>query len=273
MAEAQRVRDEVGRKADESDGLDAAVRVGLVAYAVVHLLVAWLALQLALGDRSGAVSGEGALSRLAREPWGQAGVWAVAVGLALLVLWRLLDAVVSHRHCEGSDLWKNRAKDLVKATVYGVLAWSATKVALGGGSDGGGTDTLTARVMQLPAGQLLVGAVGVAVVGYGVALAWKGLSEKHAEHLAAEGRAGDAGRAYLLLGKVGYVAKGAAVAAVGWLFLYAAWTHDARESGGLDQALHEVLRQPAGPFLVGAVAVGIACYGLFCLARARHLSR
>lgn len=273
MTAARDVREEVGRKADDSDGVDAAVRVGLVAYGVVHLVVALLALQLAAGDRSGNVSGEGALSRLAREPWGRAAVWAVAVGLALLVLWRLLDAVVSHRRCEGAELWKHRASDVFKAVVYGVLAWSALKVALGGGSDGGGTDTMTARVMGLPGGQFLVGAVGVAVIGYAAALAWKGWSEKHGEHLAAEGRTGDAGRAYLLLGKVGYVAKGLALAVVGWLFLYAAWTHDADESGGLDQALHEVLRQPAGPVLVGAVAVGLACYGLFCFARARHLSR
>ncbi|MGZ4457203.1 MAG: DUF1206 domain-containing protein, partial [Nocardioides sp.] len=31
--------------------------------------------------------------------------------------------------------------------------------------------------------------------------------------------------------------------------------------------------QPFGPFLLGLIAVGIACYGLFCFARARHLSR
>lgn len=273
MVEAEQVRQEVGRKADRSDGLDAAVRVGLVAYGVVHLLIAWLALQLALGDRSGAVSGEGALSRLAREPWGQAVVWAVGAGLVLLVLWRLLDAAVSHRECEGAELWRHRAVDVFKAVVYGVLAWSAIKVAAGGGSDGGSTDTLTGRLMGLPGGQLLVGAVGVGIVAYGASLVWRGWSEKHAEHLAGEGRSGDAGRAYLLLGKVGYVAKGLAIGVVGWLFLYAAWTHQAKESGGLDQALRQVLQQTAGPVLVAGVAVGLACYGLFCFARARHLSR
>jgi hypothetical protein len=60
---------------------------------------------------------------------------------------------------------------------------------------------------------------------------------------------------------------------VGSLFLYAAHTHDARRSGGLDAALREVLQQPLGPWLLTAVALGIGCYGLFCLARARHLSR
>ena len=52
-----------------------------------------------------------------------------------------------------------------------------------------------------------------------------------------------------------------------------ALTHNAKKSGGLDVALHKVLQQPFGPFLLGLIAVGIGCYGLFCFARAKHLSR
>lgn len=57
------------------------------------------------------------------------------------------------------------------------------------------------------------------------------------------------------------------------LFDYAAITHQPKRSGGLDQALQKVLQQPFGPGLLVVIAVGIACYGLFCFARARHLSR
>ena len=41
--------DELGRRAERSDALDVVARVGLVAYGVVHLLLGWLAVQLALG--------------------------------------------------------------------------------------------------------------------------------------------------------------------------------------------------------------------------------
>jgi hypothetical protein len=34
-----------------------------------------------------------------------------------------------------------------------------------------------------------------------------------------------------------------------------------------------VLDQPFGPVLLLVIAAGIGCYGLFCFARARHLSR
>src|SRR6476646_5936939 len=87
MTDAQ----QVGRKAENSEALDFAVRVGLVAYGVVHLLVAWLAVQLALGKAGGAhASSKGALQWLASQPFGRLLVWAIAIGMFLLVVWRLL---------------------------------------------------------------------------------------------------------------------------------------------------------------------------------------
>ena len=78
---------------------------------------------------------------------------------------------------------------------------------------------------------------------------------------------------HLLLGKIGYVAKGIAFVMVGGLFVYAAADHRPKRSGGLDGALARLLDQPYGSWLLLAMAAGLACYGLFQLARARHLSR
>ncbi len=104
-------------------------------------------------------------------------------------------------------------------------------------------------------------------------LVWRGWTEKFAEDLQTEGQLGWSGAAYLLLGKVGYVAKGVAFAVLGGLFCYAGLAREPEESGGLDQALQKVLQQPFGPYLLIVIGVGIGCYGLFCLAQARHLDR
>lgn len=56
--------EEFGRKADDSDVLDFAVRVGLISYGVVHLLIAWLAAQLAFGHSSGSASKDGAKRKI-----------------------------------------------------------------------------------------------------------------------------------------------------------------------------------------------------------------
>ena len=119
--------------------------------------------------------------------------------------------------------------------------------------------------MDLPGGQLIVGVVGLAIIGYGGSLVYRGWTEKFREHLDAQGQAGKDGSAYVTLGKVGYIAKGIAIAIVGGLFCYAAITHDPKKSGGLDQALQTVLEQPFGQVLLTAIALGIAAYGAVLL--------
>lgn len=263
---------QAARRAHHSDALDHAVRVGLVAYGVVHLLIGWLALQLAFGDREGSASSSGALRELAQQPFGQVLVWGVAAGLTLLALWQLLEAIAGHRTLRDGKRLRKRVGSAGKVVIYGYLAYSAFRVAIGSGSSSG-TDSTTAQVMQLPGGQLLVGLVGAGVVAVGGYLVWKGFTDKFRDDLTSQGQQGNSGDAFLWLGRVGYVAKGLSLGLVGVLFGWAAATHDARRSGGLDQALHELLQQPFGPYLLAAVAVGIISFGLFCFAHARHLSR
>ena len=267
-------QEKVRRTAKDSDALDGAIRLGLVAFGVVHLLIAWIAVQLALGHDTGQASPQGALQELAGKPLGGVLVWAVAVGMFFLVAWRLLEAAVGHRDAEDSKRPWLRVASLGKAVVYGAIGASAVKIASGSGSSSGSGQerSFTAKLMDLPAGTWLVGAVGLVILGVGIAHVRKGLSEDYREGLTAEGRSGQAGSAYLLFGKVGYSAKGAAICGVGALFGYAALSHDPNRSGGLDTALRTVLEQPYGPVLLVGLALGLGCFGLFCLARARHLS-
>lgn len=265
--------DQAAREAHHSDALDHAARLGLVAYGVVHLLIGWLALQLALGDRAGSATSSGALRELAQQPFGEVLVWLVALGLSLLAGWQLLEALVGHRHADDGKRLRGRAGSAGKVLVYGYLAVSAYRIASGSGSSSSGTDSMTGRVMELPGGELLVGLVGAGIVAVGGHLVWTGMTDGFSDDLSHQGRRGNSGDAYLWMGRVGYVAKGVALALVGVLFGWAAATHDARRSGGLDQALQELLHQPFGPVLLGAVAVGIMSFGAFCLVQARHLSR
>ncbi|MGH3348091.1 MAG: DUF1206 domain-containing protein [Nocardioides sp.] len=259
-------------RADGSDALDIAVRVGLVAYGVVHLLVAWLALQVAFGGSGESASSSGAMQTLAQQPLGEVLVWAVAVGLVLLVLWRLLEAWQDARSEDGKEQALKPAGKLLKAVIYGAIAVSAFQVATGSSGGGGGTDGPTSQLMSVTAGQFLVGAVGVGVICYAGYLVHRGWTEKFLEDLdGSHGR--KAGNAYRWIGKAGHIAKGAAIALIGVLFIWAAVTHDPKKSGGLDQALQELREQPFGQILLTVVALGIACYGLFAFARARHLSR
>jgi hypothetical protein len=271
MADVSDQAEQLGRQADNSEWMDRAVQVGMVAYGIVHLTIAWLGIQLALGDNSGSASRNGALRQLAQQPFGEVVVWVVAVGMFLLVVWKLLEAFIDFSREDGRKKATKPGVDIFKAIVYGTLGVSAVRVATGSGSSSGTSDW-TATLMDQPFGRWLVGLVGLAIIGYGLYLCYRGWSEKFLEHLDWEGRSGETGKAYKMFGKVGYIAKGIAIGVIGLLFVYAAIDYSAKKSGGLDQALHKVLEQPFGPVLLFAIAVGIGCYGLFCFARARHLS-
>jgi hypothetical protein len=271
MADVSDQAEQLGREAQSSEWMDRAVQIGMVAYGVVFLTIAWLAIQLSFGNHSGSASRNGALKQLAHQPFGKFVVWVVAIGMFLLVIWKLLEAFVDFQNEDGAKQWIKAGTNVGKAIVYGTLGISGVKVAMGGKS-GGGTDSFTAKLMDAPAGRFLVGAIGLAVIGYGIYQVWYGWKEKFLKHLSAEGKSGETGKAYKIFGKVGYISKGIALGVIGVLFVVAAVTHKAKKSGGLDVALHKVLQQPLGPVLLFLIGVGLGCYGLFCFARARHLS-
>lgn len=260
------------RKVDNSPWLDRGVRVGLAVYGVMHLIIAVTALQLAFGDRSGKASQQGALNQLSQSSFGDIVLGFVAAGFLALVVWQLVEAAVGHRRHDDPKRSFKRLGSLGKAVVYGVLGFSAAQK-ISSSSSGTRTDSMTAQLMSAPGGQLLVGLVGVGTVSVGVYLAYKGWTEKFTEDLDSHASSGRRREPIVLLGKVGYIGKGAALAAVGALFLVAAVQHQAKESGGLDVALQQLLGQPFGVALVIAVGVGLASFGLYCLAWARHLDR
>ncbi len=263
----------VGHDLDHSDWLDRAIRFGMVAYGVVHLVIAWLALQLALGQHQKNASQKGAMQTLAKQPFGPVLLWVVALGMFALVIWRLLEAVVGHQEYDGGKRARRRAVSAGKAILYGYIGVLALEYAVGSGSSGSNSTSYTAKLMNKPFGPWLVGLIGLAIIAYGLNYARQGWTEKFMKNLDARGTIGEVGKAYRILGKAGYIAKGVAFLVIGGLFVAAGVTHHAKKSGGLDDALHTVLQQPFGPFLLVLIALGIACYGLFCFARARHLQK
>lgn len=265
------------RALDDSDALDHGARLGLVVYGVLHVVVAFVAVRIAWGGSGGdEASQQGAFALVAQNTFGRSVLYVVAAGFAGLVVWQALEAWRGHRDEEGTKRAFTRAGSAAKAVTYAALGYSAAAMALGSGGGGGGekqTDNLTAQVMSAPGGRLLVGAVGLGLVAVGVYLGYRGIAEKFMKRLESQAPRGDSGSAVVWLGKVGYLGKGASLAAVGMLFVTAAVRFEPEESGGLDVALRELSRQPFGPYLLTAVALGLAAYGLFSMAWARYLDR
>jgi hypothetical protein len=254
----------------DSTAFEWAVRAGIVCFGLVHLLIAWIALNLAFGESSKAANQNGALRELAQNPLGSFLLWAVAVGFVALVVWQALEV---RRRLSGNRGGARQTGKIVvavvRAVVYAALALTASRIAVGDKS-GTSVDHVTRQLMRLPAGQLIVGLVGVAVVGVGIAHVATGIRKSFVEDLK-ESATGQSGRVVIGLGQVGFIAKGVAFAVVGILFVWAAVTFDPKKAGGLDVALHTLLAQSYGKWLLAAVALGIGCFGLYCFAWARDV--
>lgn len=269
MAAGDRARDqfEDAKDSDEVDLLQRVGRYGYVVYGVFHVALAVLFWNLAFGGGSGEeASTSGAMQTLADQPFGQALVWVVAVGLTLLSLWQLVEAVLD----PDDDGTKGRLKAAGKAVGYGVVAVAAWRFAVGGGGGGGSSEeTLTGRLLQLPLGRVLVGlvAVGILVVaGYHV---YKGLTRKYMEDVETLDLSHRARQVVDWSGRVGYPAKGVAYGSIGVLFLLAAVRADSEQAGGLDEGVTALRDAPAGQYLIAAIGLGFALFGVYCLARAR----
>ena len=264
-------RDQAG--AEDGPWLDRTARVGVVVYGIVHLIVAWLVLRLALGDGSGSASGSGALHTLARSGVGRASLLGVAVGFFALAVWQAVEALLGYRREGTIKRVLNRIASGAKVAVFAVIGVNALMLAAGDSAGGTGTDGVTARLMRLPSGPLIVGMVGIGIIAVALVFVYFGLAQEFRDVMSTDGETGRTGRSYIALGTTGYVCKGVAVALVGLLFVYAALTHDPQKSGGLDPALHRVLQEPFGAPVLVVIALGLACYGLFCFAWARHFDR
>jgi hypothetical protein len=249
--------------AQQSRLYDVSITVGLIAYGVVYLLVAWIALQLAWGKSSEEASQQGALKELADEPLGGVLLWVVAIGLFALVIWRILELAYGHLDLE------KKLSATGRAVVYLVLGISAIRVAVGsGGSSTGSQRSLSARLMENGAGRVLIVMVGLVIIAIGIREIYKAVTKKFTVDLT-----GGVSDATILLGRIGYAAKGVAFFIVGALFGWAAIDYDPQKAGGLDTALHTIKEQPFGAFLLTLMAIGIACFGVYCFAWSRNAKR
>jgi len=250
------------------DAWEKAARAGYLVSGLLHVLIGFLALRLALGDSSESADQSGALSQVAEEPFGRVVLWVAVVAFLALAGWQAAKA--AHVGRAGRSSGGDRAKAVGRAGVYLALALTSFAWATGAGSSSSDqSKDMTADLMSQPFGRVLVGAVGLAVLVVGVYHVVKGWRKKFLEDLTGLPR-GQAGRGTVVAGRLGYIAKGVALGIVGVLFGLAAWHADESEASGLDGAMRTLKEGPAGPLLLSLVALGFVAFGVYCAVRARY---
>lgn len=258
-------------RAANSSLLEALARAGFIGYGIVHLLFAWLALQIAFGKPAGDGDQSGALRTLAAQPLGKFLVIAVSVGLLAMAIWQALEAAVGHREDQGRERVLERIGSVGRTIFYLYFAWTAFKVFKDANSSSADKqEALTARTMDSTGGRWLVGLAGLVLAGIGVGMIIYGLVKRFEKHLRTGELDPKVRQLVRRLGVAGYVAKGTAYALAGLLVIIAAVRYDPDKARGLDAALRTLRDQSYGPLLLALIALGIAAFGVFCFVQSRY---
>jgi len=261
-----------GRRAGQSPWVERLGRVGLVAKGVLYAVVGILAVKVALGGREESPDRHGALHAIAQQPFGKGLLILLAIGLAGYALWRFAQAILD-RDLEGDEpkgLVK-RGTSFAKGALYAGLCVLTVSTILDEKSSGGSNEQkTTAGVFEWPAGRYLVYAAGLAFLGAALFNGYRAITCKFEKKLKTS-EMGEAEEAAATgVGILGHLARMVVYGLIALFLLRAAWEFDAKEARGLDGALLELSQAPYGGLLLGAVAVGLFAYGLYCFVEARY---
>lgn len=258
------------RQVAQSRPVKVLARVGILAYGVTHLLIAWLALQIAFGNSGQQADQNGAFQTLAQQPFGQVLLWVLVVGFVAAALWRLEQAIWGYSYIDDKKkLAREKGTSAAKAVLFVVLAYLAGSTAAGNSSGGGQQQQATAGVLGLPGGQFLVGLAGLIIIGVGIYKIVRGWKTKFTEDMDLPSDK-KARTTAIRAGQAGYIGRGAVTSVVGILVVLAAVQYNPGEAGGLDAALKTLAAQPFGPFLLILVALGFAAFAVFSAFDAKY---
>jgi hypothetical protein len=246
-------------------------RAGLAARGVMYGLIGIIAVQIALGSTHRQADKSGAVRLVAATPFGSVILWLLVIGFAGLTLWRLSEAAYGAPGPGGHKAGQ-RLINLAKALIYGFVTWGILEFALGLGAPASSNKQsrdLTATAFKYSGGRFAVAIAGVIIVGIGLYLAYQAYRARFLRDLSMGSASRRTREVVTWLGKAGGIARGAVFVTIGIFLVVAAIDAKPGQAKGIDSALVTLAHTPAGPWLLGLVAVGLVMFGVYSCCEAR----
>ena len=253
-------------------------RFGIAAKGAVYILVGVLAAMAAFGNGGSTGGKQNAFKWIIEQPYGQILLGLVILGLLGYVVWRMIMAFKDpDGYGTDAKAMMKRAGFFFSGLVYLLLAFSAARMLFpaliggsGSGSGGeGGREMLIAKALQQPFGQILVGVFAAIVIGKGLYQLYRGFTGDFKGHINERTMSKEEHAVFTRTGRVGYIARGIVFALIGYFLVQAALQSDASEAGGTSQVF-SFLSNNWGPYVLAAVAIGLAAYGVFMFVKSKY---
>lgn len=246
-------------------------RLGYASKALIYGIVGTLAVMAALNRGGQITDTSGALKVVLAQPFGRILLLVLACGLCGYAIWRLLDAIRDpDRHGAGAKGIVVRVGNVVRGSIYGMLGVEAFRLFQGlGGSEGDEAKIWTARILDVPFGEVLIGLVGIIVALYGVSQIVDAVRGKHDASLDLSAIPSNARAAVTAISRFGVGARGGIIATIGVLLAKAALEHDPGEAAGSRESTLELAAVADGRWLLALIAAGLLAYALDQVVHAR----
>ena len=253
--------------------LTALGRAGYAAKGTVYVVMGLVAAQAIIGKRQQSTDAEGAMRMIGNGPIGVVALVLIAVGLFGYMAWRLVAAVTdAENKGDQPTALVVRAAQAGRGLLYGALGVHAVQLLRNqAGSDGSSAQDWSAKLLQLPLGPWLVGAAAAGVFGYALYQMYRAASEERVrKHLNLRSASPNQRTWIVRLGRFGTGARAVVFTIIAWLLFRAALESDASEAGRIEESLPVLSGTEYGPWVLGAIGLGLASYGVYQLATARY---
>ena len=253
-------------------------RFGYLAKGVVYATVGILAASAVFGwfGISNVRGTRGAIEAIASQPFGNFLLIALVVGLAGYIIWRFTQGIADTED-KGSDAsgWMQRIGFMISGVMYTALAWYAVSLSgwFSSSASGSGSSQKTEvlrQVMSTEGGILAVGAFGVGFVIVGLYQGYRAITKKFKENWRTAELSSSEEKFATRLAQVGIGVRAVTFVIIGGLVTKAAMDANPAEPTGLGEALRTIGEQPSGQMLLGASAIGLVCYGIYCFVNSRY---
>lgn len=257
----------VARAVHHNPQFELLTRFGYISNGILHGLIGLAVLSLVRGAVE-EIDQSGVLAPLPRTVYGTILLLLISIGLVALGVSHFVRVALMRKNAGADRKWPRQIGELAKGLAYLIIGLSSMVFLFAKenapNSVKSSTD-FTAHLLALPMGELVLLIIGLAIITLGINFIYRGVVRKFAEAL--DFTKMKLKRPVIILGIIGYVAKGLTFISLGSLFCNAAVTLNPSEASGLDGAFKNLIALPFGPQLLLILGLGLVVYAIYCVAR------